>query len=61
MEIERNCYNCMYSHEWDWDGNGMCYLNRYKALCKSIGVCRHHRYDEDDKGDPEPLHNPQAL
>lgn len=51
----------MYSHEWDWDGNGMCYLNRYKALCKSIGVCRNHRYDEDDEGDPEPLHNPQAL
>lgn len=47
----------MFSDEWDWYGNGMCLFGRYKALCRSIGVCSRHRYDEDDEGMTEEERN----
>lgn len=58
---DRNCYDCMYSYKWDFDGTGFCLYNRYKVVVKDTHVCRHHRYDEDDKGDKELLFIPQTL
>lgn len=45
---ERICYNCIHSYDWDFDGCGLCLLNRYKVVVKSDHVCKYHRYDEDD-------------
>lgn len=56
---ERNCLNCMYSDDWDNYNVGICYYNQFTAITRSVGVCRHHRYDEDDKGDKDLLFIPQ--
>lgn len=47
---ERNCFNCMYSDEWDSSGLGECRRMRYIAFVNDIGVCSRHRYDEKDEG-----------
>ena len=39
MIEEKNCYNCEHSDEWDNYGNGMCLLQRFKALTKSYRCC----------------------
>ena len=48
---ERNCFNCMYSDYWDSNGMGECYRMRYMAFVNEMGVCKLHRYDEDDTGE----------
>lgn len=40
----------MYSDDWDSSNIGICYHSKFTAITRSIGVCRHHRFDEDDKG-----------
>lgn len=47
---ERNCFNCMYSGEWDSHGFGECRRMRYIAFVNDVGFCKRHRFDEDDKG-----------
>lgn len=40
----------MYSDEWDSSGLGECSRMRYIAFVYVNGVCRRHRYDEEDEG-----------
>lgn len=58
---ERNCINCMYSDDWDNSNVGICCNNEFIAITHSMGVCRHHRFNEDDEGDKELLFIPQNL
>lgn len=58
---ERNCFNCMYSDDWDNSHVGICYHSRFTAITRSVGVCLYHRYDNEDEGDKELLFAPKEL
>lgn len=41
----------MYSDYWDSNGMGECYRMRYMSFVNEMGVCKLHRFDEDDTGE----------
>ena len=47
---DRTCFDCMYSRNWDIHDLGECYKWRYWSFVRANGVCRWHRYDEEDEG-----------
>lgn len=55
---ERKCGNCIYGTSFERYGIGICVRTNFVCRTWFHGVCRNHRYDDDDEGDTELLFMP---
>lgn len=58
---ERKCGNCIYGTSFERYGIGICVRTDFFCRTWFHGVCRNHRYNDDDEGDTELLFMPQSL
>lgn len=58
---ERCCGNCIYGTSFGRYGIGVCVRTDFICRTWFNGVCRNHRYGDDDEGDKELLFMPKSL